>query len=137
VLSVRRRSSCNRLIEALNPPFGWAVCLVNGLYVVKLLAVTHGQSPVLLKFTVSKSGLITVDISSLANNAYLGLRLQQQRLNDNVSQVSSVEATSGRDTSTQDRALMEQIEIVSALRANARSLQAAQDRVGTIIDLKA
>ena len=78
-----------------------------------------------------------MDISSVANNAYLGLRLQQARLNDNVSQVASVEAASARDTRTQDRALMEQIEIVSALRANARSLEAANERVGTLLDVKA
>ena len=78
-----------------------------------------------------------MDISSVANNAYLGLRLQQARLNDNVSQVASVEASSTRDTRTQDRALMEQIEIVSALRANARSLEAANERVGTLLDVKA
>ena len=77
-----------------------------------------------------------MDISSVANNAYLGLQLQQQRLNENVAQVASVESASGRDTRTQDRALMEQIEIISALRANARSLEVSQERIGTLIDIK-
>ena len=91
----------------------------------------------MLEFRVQRPYLIVVDISNYANNAYLGLRIHQQRLNDNVAQVASVEPANGRDTSTQDRALMEQIEIVSALRANARSLQASHDRIGTLIDLKA
>lgn len=77
-----------------------------------------------------------MDISSAINNAYSGLQLQQQRFQQNVSEVANSESAAGRDTRTQDRALVEQIEIVNSLQANARSLQAASDRIGTLIDIK-
>ena len=78
-----------------------------------------------------------MDISNALNSAFHGVQTQQQRLQRNVAEVASIEAASGRDTSTQDKALVEQIEIISSLQANARSLQAASDRIGTIIDIKA
>ena len=77
-----------------------------------------------------------MDISSSINNAYNGLQLQQQRLQQNVSQVASAEAANARDTSTQDRALVEQAEIAASLKANARSLEAAGERIGTLLDIK-
>lgn len=77
-----------------------------------------------------------MDISNALNSAFHGIQTQQQRLQQNVAEVASVEAASGRDTSTQDRALVEQIEIISSLQANARSLQAAGERIGTLIDIK-
>lgn len=77
-----------------------------------------------------------MDISNALNSAFHGIHTQQQRLQQNVTEVASVEAASGRDTSTQDRALVEQIEIISSLQANARSLQAAGERIGTLIDIK-
>ena len=77
-----------------------------------------------------------MEISNALNSAFHGVHAQQQRLDKNVAQVASVEAASGRDTSTQDRALVEQIEIISSLKANARSLQAASERIGTLIDIK-
>jgi len=77
-----------------------------------------------------------VEISSAISSAYAGLQNQQQRLDRNVAEVASSEAVSGRDTRTQDRALVEQTEIVSSLQANARSLRAAGERIGTLIDIK-
>lgn len=77
-----------------------------------------------------------MDISSAMNNAYSGLQIQQQRFDRGVSQVASAEALNGRDTRTQDRALVEQQEIASSFQANARSLEAAGERIGTIIDIK-
>ncbi len=77
-----------------------------------------------------------MDISSYANNAYTGLQIQQQRLDQNVAKVASAEAASGRDSSTQDRALVEQAEIVTSMQANARSLEAASERIGTLLDIK-
>ena len=77
-----------------------------------------------------------MEISSAISSAYAGLQNQQQRLDRNVAEVASSEAAAGRDTRTQDRALVEQTEIVSSLQANARSLQAAGERIGTLIDIK-
>ena len=77
-----------------------------------------------------------MDISNAINSAFHGIQVQQQRLQQNVNEVAGIEAASGRDTRTQDRALVEQIEIISSLKANARSLEAASERVGTLIDIK-
>lgn len=77
-----------------------------------------------------------MNISNAINNASQGIQVQQQRFQQNVEQVAGVEAASPRDTQSQDRALVEQIEIVSSLQANARSLQAAGERIGTLIDIK-
>ncbi len=76
-----------------------------------------------------------MNISALAN-VYSGVQTQTQRFERNVAEVASVEAISAHDTSTQDRALVEQLDIVTSLQANARSLQAASDRIGTLIDIK-
>ena len=78
-----------------------------------------------------------MDALNSINQSYSGLQLQQQRLDKNIAQVASAEAANGRDTRIQDRALIEQSEIVGSLRANARSLQAAGERIGTLLDIKA
>lgn len=78
-----------------------------------------------------------MDISGAANSALSGVQTQLRRFDENVAEVASSEAAAGHDTSTQDRALVEQTEIVSSLQANARSLQAAGERIGTILDIKA
>ena len=77
-----------------------------------------------------------MDISNAINSAFHGIQVQQQRLQQNVSEVAATEAISARDTRTQDRALMEQIDIIASLKANTRSLQAASERIGTLIDIK-
>ncbi len=78
-----------------------------------------------------------MEISNSINRAYSGLQIQQRRLDRNVAQVARIESGKGRDSSTQDRALVEQAEIVGGFRANARSLQAASERIGTLLDIKA
>ncbi len=78
-----------------------------------------------------------MDISGAVNSAYTGVQTQLQRFDKNVAEVARVEASSGRDTNTQDRALVEQTEIVTSMQANARSLQAAGERIGTLLDVKA
>jgi hypothetical protein len=77
-----------------------------------------------------------MNIPSSITSAYTGLQTQDLRLQRNVSQVASVEAISGHDSSTQDRALIEQQDIVTSFKANARSLEAASERVGTLLDIK-
>ena len=69
-------------------------------------------------------------------SAVQGIQIQQQRLEQNVEEVASAEAFSGRDSSSQDRALVEQADIVNGFQANARSLQASGERIGTILDIR-
>ncbi len=78
-----------------------------------------------------------MDISGLANSAYSGVQTQLQRFDKNVAEVASSGASQGRDLTTQDRALVEQTEIISSLQANARSLQASGQRIGTLLDVMA
>lgn len=78
-----------------------------------------------------------MEIRNSLNQAYSGMQMQQIRFGRNVAQVAAVTPAAGRDTQSQDRALAEQGEIVSSFRANAKSLQAASDRIGTLLDIKA
>ena len=78
-----------------------------------------------------------MDVSSLMSNAYQGLRPLQQNPGQNVNEVAATEPSGARDIRTQDRATTEQAEIVNSLQANARSLQAAGERIGTLIDVQA
>lgn len=76
-----------------------------------------------------------MDIQSTLNTAYFGLQTQQQRLDRNVAEIAATDSSTARDTRPQDRALAEQSEIAAAVKANARSLEAASDRIGTLIDI--
>jgi hypothetical protein len=78
-----------------------------------------------------------VDISSPVSIAYQGVRALRQNLEQSVSAVANTESTRGRDIQTQDRATTEQSEIVNSLQSNARSLQAAGERIGTLLDIQA
>ena len=70
------------------------------------------------------------------NNAVEGIRTQEQRLERNVTEVARNEDTQSQNAGSRDRALVEQGEIVQAVKANAKSLEAANQRVGTLIDIK-
>jgi len=74
--------------------------------------------------------------SSSHNNAVEGIRTQEQRLERNITEVARNEDAQSHDAGSQDRALIEQGEIVQAVQANARSLEAANQRIGTIVDIK-
>lgn len=74
--------------------------------------------------------------TSAIGAAVQGIQIQQQRFEQNVEKVADTEAFTGRDSSSQDRALLEQGEIVNGFQANARSLQAAGERIGTILDIR-
>ena len=78
----------------------------------------------------------TTILPSADNSAAEGIRTQEQRFERNVAEVARNEGTQARDSSSQDRALVEQGEIVQAVQANARSLEAASQRVGTLVDIK-
>ncbi len=70
------------------------------------------------------------------NSAAEGIRNQEQRFERNVAEVARSEETQSHDAASQDRALIEQEEIVQAVQANARSLEAASQRTGTLVDIE-
>ena len=74
--------------------------------------------------------------SSAISNAVSGLQEQNQRFEKNVEEISSSSSSSSRDTSSQDKALVEQQEIVNNLRSNAAALSAANNTLGSIIDIE-
>ncbi len=71
--------------------------------------------------------------SSAIQSASAGIEQQQKRLQRNVEEVAQGNAA---NTEARDRALIEQNEIVQNARANARSLEVANQMVGSIIDIK-
>ena len=75
----------------------------------------------------------TTDASSSAAN---GIREQFARLQQNVAEVAQGESGESLDSGSRDRALVEQGEIVRAVQANARSLEASGTAIGTILDIK-
>lgn len=78
-----------------------------------------------------------MDISTSLLTSYQGVRSLRQNPDQGINEVASTESTRARDIQTQDRATIEQTEIVNSLQSNARSLQAAGERVGTLIDVQA
>jgi len=75
-------------------------------------------------------------VPGASRSAAEGIQEQQQRFERNVAEVAQGEDSNGFDAGSRDRALVEQNEIVQALRANARSLEVANQMLGTIIDIK-
>ena len=83
----------------------------------------------------------SVTVSSLSGgsaitNAVSGLQEQNQRFEKNVEEVASSSSASSHDTSSQDKALVEQQEIVNNFKGNAKALSVANETIGSIIDLK-
>ncbi len=78
-----------------------------------------------------------MEISNSLAAAYQGVRALRQNGDPTVTAVANTESTRARDIQTQDRATTEQAEIVNSLQSNARSLQAAGERVGTLLDVQA
>lgn len=76
-------------------------------------------------------------VASSTQSAVEGIRTQEELLERNVAEVARNEGSQSHDTSSQDRALVEQKEIIQAVQANARSLEAANERIGTLVDLEA
>ncbi|MFT5658511.1 MAG: hypothetical protein ACI9KN_001792 [Gammaproteobacteria bacterium] len=76
-------------------------------------------------------------LPSATSSAAEGLRTQQQRLERNVEQVAQGQGADAKNTISRDRALVEQQQIVTAVQANARSLEVANQRLGTLIDIEA
>ncbi len=65
-----------------------------------------------------------------------GIREQLTRLDQNVAAVARGESGDTYAPGSRERALVEQQEIVLAVRANAKSLAAANAVIGTIIDIR-
>jgi len=86
---------------------------------------------------ISSSAINALAGGSAVSNAVSGLQEQNQRFEKNVEEVASSSSSSSRDASSQDKALVEQQEIVNNFRGNAEALRTASEAVGTIIDLQA
>jgi hypothetical protein len=71
-----------------------------------------------------------------SGSALEGIREQLTRLDQNVAEVAHGESSDSLASGSHDRALVEQGEIVRAVRANARSLEASNQVIGTILDIK-
>lgn len=76
-------------------------------------------------------------LPSATTSAVEGINTQQQLLERNVEQVAEGQSADAKNSNSQDRALVEQQQIVTAVQANARSLEAANERLGTLIDIEA
>lgn len=74
---------------------------------------------------------------SATSSAVEGIQTQQQQLDRNVEQIAKGQGADARNSHSQNRALVEQQQIVTAVQANARSLDAANQRLGTLIDIEA
>ena len=87
-----------------------------------------------------------MNISSLAKPLYPipdasrtaaeGIKEQVKRLQRNAAEVASAESDNSFSPGSRNYALVEQHEIVRAVRANARSLEAVNQAIGTILDIK-
>ena len=71
-----------------------------------------------------------------SGSAAAGIREQLKDLEQNVTEVAQGESNDSLDSGSRDRALVEQGEIVRAVLANARSLEASNQVIGTILDIK-
>ena len=74
--------------------------------------------------------------SDASNSAIVTIREQLTGLERNVVEVAQGESNDSLDSGSRDRALIEQGEIVRAVRANARSLEASNQVIDTILDIK-
>ena len=75
-------------------------------------------------------------IPDASSSAVEGIREQINRLDRNVAEVAQAESSDTFAPGSRDRALIEQNDIVNAVRANARSLEVANETVGTLLDIK-
>lgn len=74
-------------------------------------------------------------VPSASSTAVEGIQVQEERLDRNVTEAARAENSNASDSGTQDRALVEQSEIVRAVQANARSLEVASENLGTLLDI--
>ena len=85
---------------------------------------------------ITGPGLSQYQVTDASSNAANGIREQFTRLEQNVAEVAQGESGDLFDSGSRDRALVEQGQIVRAVLANARSLEASGEAIGTILDIK-
>lgn len=85
---------------------------------------------------ISGPGKSPYSVPDASRSAIEGIREQFARLERNVNEVARGESSNSFAPGSQQRALIEQQEILRATRANARSLETANRMLGTIIDIK-
>ena len=74
-------------------------------------------------------------VASASSTAVEGIQVQEERLVKKRYWSSRGENTNAHDAGTQDQALVEQSEIIRAEQANARSLEASNENIGTLLDI--
>jgi hypothetical protein len=76
-------------------------------------------------------------LPSVTNSVVEGINTQQQLLERNVEQVAKSQGADAKESQSQDRALVEQQQILTDFQANARSLEVSNERLGTLINIEA
>lgn len=89
-----------------------------------------------LRMNISGVNSPVTTVQSASSSAIEGIRTQEQRLERNVAEVARTEDAESRNLDSKDKALVEQQEIIQAVRANARSLEAVNQRIGTLVDIE-
>jgi len=85
---------------------------------------------------ITATGQPQYTTTDASGGAVEGIREQLTRLDQNVAEVAQGESSDSLASGSRDRALVEQAEIVRAVRANARSLEASNQVIGTLLDIK-
>ena len=75
-------------------------------------------------------------VPDASRTAVGAIQEQQDTLDRNVVETAQSENTNASDEGSQDRSQVEQAEIVRTVQDNARTLEAANGNVGTLIDIK-
>ena len=89
-----------------------------------------------MKINITGSANSPCAIPDASRSAAEGIREQLTRLDQNVAEVAMGESSDTFAAGSRERALVEQQEIVLAVRADARALETASQAIGTIIDIK-
>ena len=69
--------------------------------------------------------------TSVGHNAQQGIQTQIQKLERNAAQIAQ-----SHSSETPTKAIAEQTQIVAAVKANALSLDASNEQIGTLLDIK-
>lgn len=75
-------------------------------------------------------------VPDASRNAVGAIQEQQDTLDRNVVEASRTENTTSFDEGNQDRALVQQEEIVRTVQSQAEALESSNGNVGTLIDVK-
>jgi hypothetical protein len=87
--------------------------------------------------TISNTHLANSSYSSVRDNAQTGLSQQLDNFEKNAAKIAE-NASGTTDTNPEQiKSLIDQLDIVNQVKANLRTLQADNERIGTLIDLRA